>query len=171
MRKKKEIISDERRTGDLTNMNNLLWPLAKKMLGKKAFVEADVFRSWKDIVGDEIAQFSKPLKIEFDKEKRNNGTLLLEVASGAMALMIQTKSRVMIDKINTFFGYDAVCKIKILQNMAMDKNKTDIHNLEKKLVTIQEQTYIKKLVEEIKTPGLAKALEKLGRNVIMNNKK
>lgn len=171
MKNKKEIISDDRRTGDLSDMSGLLLPLAKKMLGKKAFVEADIICAWKDIIGDDMAKFSRPLKIVFGREERNNGTLWIEAASGAFALELQTKSKIVIEKVNTFFGYAAVEKIKIVQNPSIMESTTDTHNSEKKLVTKEEETYIKNLSEEIKTKELSEAIERLGCAIIANNKK
>lgn len=174
MKTKKDIISDERRTGDLTGMQSVLFPLAKKMLGKKAFIEADVICSWNEIVGDRIAELSKPIKIDFAREGRNNGVLWIEVASGAVALEMHSKTNILLEKINTFFGYAAVHQIKFIQNYDLfeeKKMKRDIHNLEKKLVTREEQTYITKVSGEIKTPKLSQAVERLGHVVITNNKK
>ena len=173
-KEKKEIFSNERRTEDLTGMDVLLRPLARKMLGKKAFVEADVIGAWREIVGEETANFSKPMKIDFRKEERNNGTLWIEAASGAVALELQTKTKILLEKVNTFFGYAAISKIKIIQNpnvYSSLKMNSDIYNLEKKLVTPEEQNYITLLSGEVKTPELSQALEKLGKAVFINNKK
>ena len=53
----------------------------------------------------------------------------------------------------------------------IDENKKDIQNLEKKLVTMEEETYIRNLSENIKNSELGQALERLGRAVVINNKK
>lgn len=155
----------------MSDMAGLLLPLAKKMLGKKAFIEADVICSWREIIGEDMAEFSKPIKIDFRREEKNNGTLWIEVASGAVALEMQAKSKLVIEKVNTFFGYNAVEKIKILQNPSGAEVKSNIHNLEKKLVTKEEETYIKNLSEDIKSKDLSLAIERLGCAIIANNKK
>lgn len=168
----KEIVTNERRTGDLQGINSILTPLAKKMLGKKAFVEADVICAWGGIVGEELAKYSMPIRVEFKKGERTDGVLLIEVASGAFALELQLKTRLLIDKVNSFFGYNAIKDIRLIQNLLMiDENKKDIQNLEKKLVTMEEETYIRNLSENIKNSELGQALERLGRAVVINNKK
>lgn len=172
MTEKKEIISSQRRTGDLQNMGKILGPLTRKMLGKKAFAEADVICNWKDIAGEELASFSVPSKIEFKKGEKTGGTLWIEVAGGAFALEVSLKSKILIEKVNTFFGYEAVKSLKIMQNPAVNaKIKQDIHNPEKILVTKEEETYIKSLSEGIQNPELCEALERLGCAVAANNKK
>ncbi len=171
MKQTKDIISEDRRTGDLADMTSLLQPLAKKMLGKKAFVEADVMCSWREIVGEDMAVLSVPMKIDFGRFDRSNGTLWVEVASGAVALELQAKVKLIIEKVNTFFGYNAVEKIKIVQNPAVVADKSDIHNCQKKLVTKEEETYIKNLSRDIKAKDLSLAIEQLGCAIIANNKK
>lgn len=153
-------------------MSKILSPLTRKMLGKKAFAEADVICNWGEIAGEELASFSQPLKIEFKKGERTGGILWIEVVGGAFALEVSLKSKILIDKVNTFFGYDAVKSLKIMQNPAMTlKLKQDIHNPEKKLVTKEEETYIKALSEGVQNPELSEALKRLGCAVAANNKK
>ncbi len=170
MEKKKEIISQERRTDGLVNMSGLLMPLAKKMLGKKAFAEADVICNWQNIVGEDTASFSRPLKIEFKRGEKVNGCLYIETLSGAAALELQMKTKLIIEKVNTFFGYGAVQNIKILQNL-QDISVKPINNHEKILVSKEEESYIESAVGEVKNKNLAEALQNLGRAVIKNNKK
>ncbi len=170
MEKKKEIITQDRRTDGLINMTGVLMPLAKKMLGKKAFAEADVICNWQDIVGENIASFSKPLKIEFKKGEKINGCLYIETLSGGFALELQMKTKQIIEKVNTFFGYAAVQNIKILQNL-QDLSLKPINNREKILVSKEEESYIKNAVGKVKNECLSEALQSLGRAVIMNNKK
>ena len=67
MQKEKNFIGKDRRTGDLDNVGAVVMPLARKILGRKAFAEADVLCNWKEIVGEEMASFSTPLKIDFKK--------------------------------------------------------------------------------------------------------
>ena len=145
MKEKKEIFTDERKTGDLKNISGVLMPLAKKLVGKKAFAEADIISGWADIVGKETASFAKPLKIDFKKDERTGGTLIVETYSGAYALELQAKSKIFIDKVNVFFGYQAVNNIKIIQNSKMPSNLTeDVINHKKMLVTSEEENYIEK---------------------------
>lgn len=172
MKNGKEIISDERRTGDLQNMSNLLAPLTRKMLGKRAFAEADVVANWNDIVGDETAAFSKPIKIDFAKGKRTDGVLVMEVAGGAFALEMQLREKIILEKVNTFFGYGAVAKMRIVQNPKLIVQvKDNMQRDEKMLVTKEEENYIRNMSEGLNNSGLEQALHRLGIAVVVNNKK
>ena len=172
MKEKKEIISSQRRTEGLSDMQCVLGPFARKMLGKKAFAEADVLCHWKEIVGDETAGFSRPLKIEFKKDERTGGVLWVEIAGGAFALEIQSKTPLFIDRVNTFFGYEAVKDIRIIQNPSVFNDlKQPTHNFEKTLVSPQEEIYINDLSSGVQNEELEQALQALGRAVIGHNKK
>ena len=172
MKEKKEIFTAERKTGDLKNISGVLMPLAKKLIGKKAFAEADVICNWKDIAGDEISAYSRPIKIDFKKDERTGGTLFVETYSGAFALELQTKSKLLIDKVNVFFGYQAVAHIKIVQNSKHpDVIVQDVIKPQKMLVSEEEENYIEEVSNGLKSNNLEDALKRLGRAVFNHNKK
>lgn len=172
MKKEKEIISLERKCGDLQNMDAVVGSFARKILGKKAFIEADVIGNWENIVGKELAGLTVPKKIEFKKDERRGGVLHIEAASGALALELQQKTKIILSKVNVFFGYEAVERLKIMQNLQVIKNTPlTSDNSEKKLVSAEEENYIRQQLEGINNSELRATLEKLGRAVIANNKK
>lgn len=171
-KEKQDIISDERRLYDLKPMTAVLDPLARRMLGDKAFVEADIMRDWKEIVGEEWAEFSHPCGIDFKRGERKDGVLVVQVAGGGIALEMQMKQKVLIGKINTYFGYEAVSRIKIMQNAEVIKNKKQSSdNLEKKLVSKDQENYIKRQVSGIENQQLAETLEKLGCAILAESEK
>ena len=172
MKKKKEIISDERKTGDLQNISGVLMPFAKKLVGKKAFAEADVICNWSDIAGKDIASYSKPLKIDFKKDERTGGTLYVETYGGAFAVEIQAKSKILIDKVNVFFGYQAVGQLKIVQNSKQTVDAIqDVIKPQKMLVTEEEENYIEQASSGLKSDGLSNVLQRLGLAIFNDNKK
>ena len=94
---------DDRKTKDLQPLTFSLMPLAKKLFGKKGFVEIDIITNWAEIVGENLARYSIPQKIHFPLNSRNNGCLYLDVMSGAFAVEIQHREKYIIDKINMYF--------------------------------------------------------------------
>ncbi len=168
-------LSSERKTLDLQSASQMIMPLVKKVLGKKGFVEIDVITNWDKIVGDELAEFAVPQKIEFKRGEKNNGILHVCVPSGAFALELQHREKFVVNKINTYFGYNAVNGIKIIQNseffLSFSENQTNARPPLEPLVTQQEEKYIKELSAEVENEELQKVLEKLGRSVFGFNKK
>ena len=164
---------DDRKTKDLQPLAFTLMPLAKKLLGKFGFVEADIITNWPEIIGENLAGYTHPLKIVFLKENRNNGCLYLSVASGAFAVEIKHREKYIIDKINTYFGYNAVSSLKIMQNsenILNKEEKTDLSADESMPEISQKQeTYLKNITNDIKNKNLKEILIKLGHSVYTNN--
>ncbi len=89
--------------------------IAKAVLGARGFAGVDIIESWIDIVGEHIAKGIRPEKLTFEKDTRTNGTLHVKSAGGAFAVLFEHQKPIIIEKINTFFGYPAVSKIHIMQ--------------------------------------------------------
>ena len=123
----------------------------------------DLFQNWQNIVGEDLAPHSLPERIDPKKNDEGIATLVICVSSGAFALEFQHKSQIIIEKINTFFGYKAIDKLKIVQNTALGDNQNiNIADIEKKkLVTKDEQNYINSITKEIEDETLKQKLQSL----------
>ncbi|MCI5634470.1 MAG: DciA family protein [Alphaproteobacteria bacterium] len=174
MPKKKEIIINKEHTlEDLTSVSKTIMPLAKQLLGAKGMLEMEILSDWTAIVGEELAQYSLPQKISFHKDERSNGTLELLVLSGAFALEIQHRESQILNKINAYFGYDAVAKLKIIQNSCPENflfTKKPIDNVKKNLVSPEEHNYITEIIKDVDNNELRRHLEILGEAVLGSKK-
>ncbi|MBO6281628.1 MAG: DUF721 domain-containing protein [Alphaproteobacteria bacterium] len=171
---KKIIISSERKSKDLTSISKTLMPLAKQLLGTRGFMETDLLTNWKHIIGEELARYSLPQKLTFRKDERTDGCLTIAVLSGAFAMEIRQNEPRILDKINTYFGYKAVSKLKIIQNTNPEYfliSKKNIDNVKKNLVTEAEESYITELIKDVSNPELKETLKNLGIAVFNRRKK
>ena len=166
------LISEERRTHDLQSVAKMLMPLAKNLLGKKGFAEIDLLSNWREIVGEEIASYTLPTQIVMRRGDKNGGCLQIEVPSGAFALEVQLREKIIMEKINFYFGYQAVSGIRIVQNseLGFDDEVQDMQGVQKVLVTREEENYIRDLSDGVENPELKQKLIELGCSVISNNK-
>lgn len=165
---------EERKTYDLTALSRMIAPLTKNLFGQKGFVEIDILSNWDKIAGKELADYSFPLKIDFKRGLKNNGVLHLQVPSGAFALEIQHRERFILEKVNAYFGYNAVSSVKIIQNSALFLQQAEFEDVEvpkKNLVTSEEENYIKCLADDIKSSKLKEILIKLGHSIFNDNHK
>jgi hypothetical protein len=90
------------------------------------FVQSSVVSRWKEIVGDRYAGVSSPESIRFPPGRRSNGVLTL-VVEGAHAPMMQHVAPVIVERVNRFFGYEAVARLQFRQGivqMARAKART-----------------------------------------------
>ncbi len=165
-----DIISSERRSSDLRALSGLLPPLVKKILGKKALVETDLLAEWADIVGDDLAAYTRPQRLVFKRGERSGGVLRIEVPSGAFALELQHREQYVLARVNAYFGYPAAGRISIVQNADFSLPADDVGKTQKMLVTAEEESYIRELSEGIQNKNLRSRLQSLGRWVVSSNK-
>lgn len=76
------------------------------------FVQSSVVTRWAEIVGPRYAALSAPESIRFPTGAKDKGTLCLTVMSG-QATIIQHVLPDIIERVNRFFGYEAIVKIAI----------------------------------------------------------
>ena len=88
--------------------------LVRRAFGQQGFAEPGILLRWHEIVGDTLARFTLPERLSFPHGERSRGTLHLKV-DGQFALEVQHLEPMIVERINTFFGYGAVAKIAILQ--------------------------------------------------------
>ena len=81
------------------------------------FVQGAVVSRWPEIVGERYAKVSTPESIRFPAGKKAGGTLTLLV-EGAHAPLMQHLAPTIIERVNRFFGYQAVAKIAFRQGAA-----------------------------------------------------
>lgn len=172
--KKKNIINPEHSSTGLTRLGEGMSPLIKKLLGGSGLVQVELFAEWKNIVGEETSSYSAPQKIDFKKDSRNGGILHIAVPDGAFALEISAQKNILLEKVNSYFGYQAISDIRLTINDVFfkqpEETPKDDDKQEKMLVSLQQQNYISKLTEDIKNPELKATLQKLGESIAKNNK-
>jgi hypothetical protein len=87
-------------------------------LKSQGFASAEIIARWADIAGPEIAAHSEPMKINWPRRKDDDtaepATLVLRV-EGPAALEIQHLSAVILERINRFFGWQAIGRIALRQ--------------------------------------------------------
>jgi hypothetical protein len=87
-------------------------------LKAQGFASAELITRWAEIAGPEIAAHSEPMKINWPRtvgdEPPEPGTLVLRV-EGPAALEIQHLSAVILERVNRFFGWQAIGRIALRQ--------------------------------------------------------
>ena len=106
--------SSERRNG-LRNVAPLVGNLTRPLVRKRGFFQTEIILHWAEIVGRDLEKFTMPVKyIQPRGENAGGGTLVIRV-SGPVAIELQHRMPQIIDRVNTYFGYRAVERIKMMQ--------------------------------------------------------
>jgi hypothetical protein len=90
-------------------------------LRRQGFASTEIIARWADIVGAEIAAHSEPMKIAWSRATEGDvedaaepATLVLRV-EGPAALEIQHLTSVILERVNRFFGWQAIGRIALRQ--------------------------------------------------------
>ena len=87
----------------------------KKHLKKGGYNYSNIVDNWTKMVSKKISDSCYPITVKMGKEMRD-GTLVLNVLHGK-ELEIEYEKREIMDKINSFFGYNCINRVtlKIVQ--------------------------------------------------------
>jgi hypothetical protein len=88
--------------------------VVRPLVGKKGFVDVDILARWSEIVGAEVAANALPLRISKPRAGSNEGsTLHVRVGASAYAMILQHREPEICGRINGYFGFQAVTRLKI----------------------------------------------------------
>ena len=95
----------------------------KKHIKKGGYNFSNIVDNWTKMGNKKISDSCYPITVKMGKEMRD-GTLVLNVLHGK-EIEIEYKKREIIDKINSFFGYNCISHVnlKIIQNTIKSSNK------------------------------------------------
>ena len=127
------------------------------------FVQSSIVSRWQEIVGARYAAVSAPESIRFPVGKKSGGTLTL-VVEGAHAPMMQHVAPAIQERVNQFFGYEAVAKVAIRQGLVqVEKRKSRAAPPSLRPVTLPLD--MKDSLRDIADPELRLCLESLARGL------
>ena len=149
----------------LQRLSQLTERLVRPGLQKRSRFLAKLIANWSDIAG-KAALYCLPVDLQFQTNKRIDGTVVLSVVSGR-GPQVQMMSQTLITQINRSFGFAAVGRIKLRQDMVrvakMEYDKS-AHETGYQQDTVPLHT-LEKVTSQIQNPELRAALIRLGRNL------
>lgn len=137
--------------------------LGKQGLGKEGVGAAQLVSEWPAIVGAELAGATWPMKLSFPRGERTAGTLRLRVVP-ALALEVQHREPMLLERINGYFGYRAVARIAIIQGPPPLPDAPAPPVL--RPLAPAERRALDTSLDQIADPELRAALDRLGSAII-----
>ena len=157
-------IKKQIRGGSPRALASSLSAVTKTVFGKRGFADGAIVKDWVTIAGEHLARHSLPEKISTPRDKAAGGVLYLTIDSGGMATELQHLEPLLIERINGYFGFKAVDRLKITQGpLPKEDHKPapPVRPLQK-----TEESDLAESLLEVDDPELKEALEALGRAVI-----
>lgn len=141
---------------------------------KRGFASVDIVASWADIVGERYGARVQPDRLVWPRQTeledpdapRQPATLVVHT-DGATALMLSHESEQVLERINVFYGWAAIGRIKILQKPVSQKKSSRPKKL--RSLTQSEEQRLDESIDGVENDRLRLALKKLGAQVIAKN--
>ncbi len=156
------------------------WPIVQKSFAKYGFSAIDILLNWRAIVGDELANRAYPHRIRWPRadghlpdsrqarNKKEGGTLIVRVEDGPSAVEIQYLELEIIERINVFYGYSAIARLKVTQGSLGSKPET--RRRKQKALTDEQKHQLDSLCDSALSEPLSDALRRLGKNIYSTSK-
>ena len=127
----------------------------KKLIKKKGYIFSETLNNWKLLVGDELFQICYPKSFK-NSNKVGVSTLQVMVKRGHEIDLEYSKKEI-IDKMNTFFGYLVVEKLKFI---SFDDAQTKFKKIKVENITVTNNEYTDR-IKGIKNEKIKKSLLEL----------
>jgi hypothetical protein len=114
MTKRKKRQEDVQRSCRPRSAGELVGDVGGQSFKRFGFIQSSIVSRWNEIVGERYAKVSSPESIRFPTGKKAGGVLTLLV-DGAHAPLIQHLTPLIVERVNRFFGYEAVNRIVFRQ--------------------------------------------------------
>ena len=106
--------TDAPRGGRARSAGDIVGQVGGVAFKRFGFIQGAVVSRWPEIVGDRYAKVSSPESIRFPAGRKSAGVLTLLV-EGAHAPLMQHLTPLIIERVNRFFGYEAVNRLVFRQ--------------------------------------------------------
>ena len=138
----------------------------------RGFAVTKLLTHWAEIVGSDLANFTRPVKIGYGRE--GLGATLTILTSAAQAPVVQMELPRIRDRVNACYGYAAVSRISITQTAAFGFAEGQaVFSHKPKAERVVDPVVRKAAVDTaagVQDTTLRAALETLAQNVLSRNK-
>ena len=147
----------------LRALGSLITQSTPSAINSRGYLQPEIIRLWEEIVTPKLAKEIVPQKLTFPRGKRSGGTLRIQ-APTPLATELQHEEPILLERINSFFGYKAVEKITIIHGNSVDSLPS--HQLPKiRPLTLETAQKIESMTSNIQHDELRKALTALGKTL------
>ena len=129
----------------------------KKIISKKGHIYSETLNNWKYIAGKDLFEFCYPKSFK-NSNRFNVSTLIIMVKRGH-EIELEYSKREIINKMNTFFGYNVVERLKFI---SFDDSQNSLSSKDNQVRNVTINKYQNK-INNIKNDKIKKSLLKLAK--------
>ena len=153
------------------SVSEIVGKVLEPVLARRAGMTLDLINAWPEIAGEEFRETTRPEKINWPRRAHEDDpfkpAVLVVACENSVALFFQHEQPAILERINVFFGFEAIDRSTILQKavISADKKKPGVVSS----VSSTDEERLAVILNEIDDPVLKETLAKLGRGVISRN--
>jgi hypothetical protein len=133
------------------------------MAHRRGFAEAAILAEWASIVGPLLSGRCQPVRVDFPRGRAKGGTLELHARGGA-ALELQHLAPQVVERVNAYFGFAAVRRIRLVQGTPPPPRGVTARRSSVPLRP-EEENELREMVGSLAEEPLGRALLELGRQM------
>lgn len=147
---------------------DIIGGVMEPVLARRTGMTLDLIKAWPTLVSEEFAKTTRPEKIDWPRRAHEDDPFepatLVVACESASALFFQHEQAPILERVNMFFGFQAIKRIRILQKPVLPE--TPAKKKQTKALSEEEKVRLQTLVENIDDPELKQILENLGAGII-----
>ena len=139
-------------------------------LAAQGFAASDVIVAWADIVGERLADFTQPVRIDWprgaaarDRDVRPEPATLIVRVESAFALEMQHLAPIVIERVNAHYGWRCVGRLVLKQGPV---RRSVLPAAPEPVLTEEERRRVTDAVDAVGEDALRQALERLGQAIV-----
>ncbi|MEI4488115.1 DUF721 domain-containing protein [Frigidibacter sp. MR17.14] len=131
----------------------------------RGFAVARLLTDWAEIVGPDLAQIARPVKIGYAAKDGFGATLTLLV-TGPAAPRVQMELPRIREKVNACYGYNAIARVRLTQTAPEGFGPLPVAPKPRPSPSPEACARAREVAEGVSDPTLHAALERLAQNVL-----
>jgi hypothetical protein len=152
---------EPRRTYATLGVDRLVGRVLGPVARRRGFAEAAILAEWASIVGPLLSGRCQPVRVDFPRGRAKGGTLELHARGGA-ALELQHLAPQLIERVNGYFGFAAVRRIRLVQTSPQAASRP-VARPSRPPLAAEDEEALREQVGLLADEPLGRALLELGR--------
>lgn len=152
---------------------DIIGKVLEPVLARKTGMRLDLIKIWPEIVGEEFASRTRPEKIKWPRRSNEDDPFqpaqLIVACEPGVALFFQHDEAAILERLNVFFGFQAIDRIRIVQKPVQVSAKQ--MTIVEKPISSEQRDKINTMLARIEDPQLRETLARLGKGVLGNQPK
>ncbi len=155
------------------SVSEIVGKVLEPVLARRTGMTLDLIKAWPDLVGEEFDKTTRPEKINWPRRAHEDDpfkpAVLVVACENSAALFFQHEQPAILERVNMFFGFEAIDRITILQKAVVSSKPEKQHQSNE--ISKNDELRLDSILDNIDDPELKERLEKLGRGVFSRGQK